>query len=98
MASFRRMELVSREELDRLRQRQVASYDPEMRAASKVEDDINELLNKNGLCRAEDQQVANVATAATAVERCSTCNCSINRRKATATSEVPKLLHYTMYL
>ena len=54
MSSFRRMQLISKEELDRLRQRQVSSYDPELRAASKVEDEIHEILNKRGLSAEEE--------------------------------------------
>ena len=49
MASFRKMQLVSEEEMNRLRQKQVAQYDPELRTASFLQQEIDQLLHDTHL-------------------------------------------------
>jgi len=45
MSSFKKFQLVSEEELNRLKQKQIAQYDPQLRAAAFLQSEIDDLLS-----------------------------------------------------
>ena len=45
MSSFKRLQLESEEELNRLKQKQIAQYDPQLRAAAFLQSEIDDLLS-----------------------------------------------------
>ena len=49
MTSFRKMQLVTDEEINRLRQKQIAQYDPELRAAAFLQSEMDQLLTDKGM-------------------------------------------------
>ena len=48
MATFKKMTLVSEEELDRLKQKQI-SYNPEVRVLAFLKDEMDQILSRNDL-------------------------------------------------
>ena len=45
MSAFHKLQLVSEEELNRLRQKQIAQYNPELRTAAFLQSAIDELMS-----------------------------------------------------
>jgi len=53
MTSFKKMALISNDELDRLKQKQLSSYNPELRSMAFLKDEMDQLLLRTDLSAEE---------------------------------------------
>ena len=61
MSSFKKMSLVAQEELDRLKQKQLTSYQPELRSMVFLKDEMDTILNRSDLPADEKLKLFQVA-------------------------------------
>ena len=59
MASFQRMRLVRDEEYERLRQKQISTYDPELRVLARLDDERRSVLDSNKFNNSEKVALMN---------------------------------------
>ncbi len=57
MASFKKLSLMAKDELDRLKQRDLKSYNPKLKAVVLLDDEMEDILNRKDLCSEEKMKI-----------------------------------------